>query len=70
MEGYVSSAVAAEIIGCTDGRVCQLCRAGKLTAEKIGRDWLVQKASAEEYAKSERKPGPKPAAKPAPKRKK
>lgn len=61
MEGYVSAAEAARIIGCVDSRVRQLLRAKKLVGERVGRDWLVEKKSAEEYAASERKRGPKPA---------
>jgi excisionase family DNA binding protein len=69
MEGYISTAEAARIIDCNDSRVRQLLRAGKLEGERVGRDWLVKKSSAEAYRDSERKPGPKPVAKPARKRK-
>lgn len=67
MEGYVSTAEAARIIKCNDSRVRQLLREKKLRGERTGRDWLVEKKSAEEYRDSERKPGPKPK---QPKRKK
>lgn len=60
MEGYISTAGAAKIIGCVDSRVRQLLRDGKLIGERVGRDWLVQKASAEAYRDTEHKPGPKP----------
>lgn len=59
MEGYVSTAAAAKIIGCNDSRVRQLLRAKLVKGEKVGRDWLVSEASAREYAGTERKPGPK-----------
>lgn len=60
MKGYVTTAEAAEIIGCVDSRVRQLLLDEKLEGEKVGRDWLVLKTSAETYRDSERKRGPKP----------
>lgn len=59
MDKYVTTAEAAEIIGCVDSRVRQLLREGTLDGERVGRDWLVVKKSAERYAKMERRPGPK-----------
>lgn len=60
MEGYVSTAEAARIIGCVDSRVRQLLRDKMVEGERVGRDWLVKKDSAEAYATSDRKRGPKP----------
>lgn len=60
MEGYVTTAEAARIIGCVDRRVRQLLKSKVLEGELVGRDWLVKKASAEKYRDAERKPGPKP----------
>lgn len=58
MDKYVTTAQAAEIIGCVDSRVRQLLREGTIAGERVGRDWLVLRKSAEMYAKTERKPGP------------
>jgi excisionase family DNA binding protein len=58
----ITTAEAAAIIGVDPSRVRQLCRAGTLTTQQVGRDWLVDRASAVAYAATERKPGPKPAA--------
>lgn len=66
MEGYISTAEAAKLIGCVSTRVRKLLRENRIAGERVGRDWLVQKASAEAYAASERKPGPK--GKPTPKK--
>jgi len=50
---------AARIIGCTDGRVRQLLRAGRsLKGRKFnGRAWLVEQQSAENYAALQQKTG-------------
>jgi excisionase family DNA binding protein len=60
MEGYVTTAEAARIIGCVSSRVRQLLRDQLIAGERVGRDWLVLKASAEAYAAVEHRPGPKP----------
>jgi hypothetical protein len=60
MEDYVSTDRAAEIIKCSPRRVRQLLNFKKLVGYRLGRDWFVLKESAERYAKSKRKPGPKP----------
>lgn len=55
---YVSVPEAAEIIGCTDGRVRQMLRQGMLRAKKISeRAWLVLRKEAEKYAKTPQKRG-------------
>ena len=60
MKDHVSSKEAAALIGCTMGRIRQLCRAGTLKGERVGRDWIVLKSSAEAYRDSaKRKRGPK-----------
>lgn len=58
MGKYITTARAAEIIGCVDSRVRQLLRAGTIAGERVGRDWLVDEKSARRYAKTDRKPGP------------
>lgn len=60
---YITSREAAAILGVEheSRRVAQLCRSGQLDCRKVGRDWLVSRQSAEDYARGHRKPGPKPA---------
>jgi len=40
----LSTAEAAEILGISVKRVQQLCKAGRIPAKRIGRDWVVLKA--------------------------
>lgn len=48
----VSVVEAAEIIGCTVGRVRQLLLGGELVGEKLNeRAWAVSRKSAEKYSK-------------------
>jgi len=52
VKNLLSTKEAAEVIGCTEGRVCQLLRSGDLAGEKINeRAWVVHRESAEKYAK-------------------
>ena len=60
MEEYVTTAEAARIIKCSVRRVRQLANLKKLVGYRYGRDWFILETSAREYAKSKRKPGPKP----------
>lgn len=47
----ISVTRAAEIIGCTTGRVRQLLRAEELRGKKLGpRAWLVSRVDAEKLA--------------------
>ncbi len=50
---------AARIVGISPGGIRFAIRAGLLSARKIGRDWLIDRAEAERYANSDRRPGPK-----------
>ena len=63
MMKYITTSEAAKIIGCVDSRVRQLLRDGIIAGERVGRDWLVERKSAEKYRDTERKPGPKAGAK-------
>ena len=50
LEKYVNVNDAAEIIGCTRGRVRQLLLAGKLAGEKVSAlAWLVERKAVEQY---------------------
>lgn len=58
-EEWITTQEAAEMIGVTRDHITYLLRTGQLEGKKFVRDWMVDKASAEQYAASERKPGPK-----------
>mgnify|MGYP001199890953 CR=1 FL=1 len=54
----VSVSAAAEIIGCTTGRVRQLLRDGMLRGEKLGaRAWAVSRVDASKLARTPAKTG-------------
>jgi len=58
IDRFCSVEEAAEIIGCTDGRVRQLLRAGELDGKKVSeRAWVVVRASAVKYAASQQPTG-------------
>ena len=59
-DGYISSKEAGEIAGVTTGYIRRLLLQGRLKGKKIGRDWLVNKKSIQEYFKSPRKTGRPP----------
>ncbi len=59
-EEWITTNEAAEIIGVSLKHVTYLLRTGKVKGKKFGRFWMVDRASVEEYAAIERKPGPKP----------
>ena len=48
------------MLGVKPDRVRKLCRQGKLYCEKLSWQWMVDEESANIYAHTERKPGPKP----------
>ena len=47
--GWVTTAEAAQIADYTPTRVRQLAKAGRVSARKIGRDWLVKLESLMTY---------------------
>jgi excisionase family DNA binding protein len=49
---YVSSAEAAQILGIHRYTIQKLLRSGRIPAEKIVNRWLIQRAAAEDYAKT------------------
>jgi excisionase family DNA binding protein len=59
-EEWITTQEAAEIIGVSIKQVSHLLLNGRIKGKKFGRFWMVDKQSAEEYAASNRKPGPKP----------
>ncbi len=52
---YITTKQAAKKLGINDSRVRQLILAGRLPAEKAGRDWLIKESDLKEVA--DRKPG-------------
>jgi len=48
---------AAERLGVSRQEVQRLITAGRLKAEKIGRDWIVDKRSIAAYERNRRGPG-------------
>jgi hypothetical protein len=61
IEDHVTVTQAADILKLkSTGRVRQLLLAGILRGKKFGSYWMVERKSIEEYARSNRKPGPKP----------
>ncbi len=57
----LTTAEAASLLQVSRRRVQELISLGTLKAEKFGRDWQIDAASVEDYRRSPRKPGRKPA---------
>lgn len=57
----LTTAQAAAEFDLSRAYVARLCEQQKVTAEKLGRDWLIDRKSMEAYAASwqQRKPGPR-----------
>lgn len=49
LKDYVSTQIAADMLGIRLDSVIHLLASGRLKGEKIGRSWLVFKPSIEEY---------------------
>ena len=49
---YLPSAEAARLLGIHPMSIQQLCRDGKLRAEKIANRWLVRRDDLDEFAKT------------------
>jgi len=56
---WITPREAAEMLGVTPHHVRYLARTGTLEARKFGHAWLVKRASVEDYAAGEHRPGPK-----------
>ena len=52
---YVSSAVAARILGISQEAVSQQVRKGRLPAIRVGRNWAIPRDALLEFAKTYRK---------------
>jgi excisionase family DNA binding protein len=62
-DGLLSQAQAAKLLNMTREGVRYLLKRGYLQAVKVGPYTLIPRHSIEAYAKTERKPGPKPGTK-------
>ena len=56
---WITPREASELIGVTPNQVRHLARTRAIEARKFGHAWMVNRASAEAYAASDRRPGPK-----------
>jgi excisionase family DNA binding protein len=57
---WITTEEAARIIGVTTNHVRYLAKLGTIESRRFGRSWMINRASAEAYAATERRPGPKP----------
>jgi excisionase family DNA binding protein len=53
----ITTVQAADRLGVDASRVRQLLAAGKLTGQRVGRDWLIDPQSVDAYARNRRRPG-------------
>jgi len=60
LDDWITPQEASELIGVTPNQVRHLARTGTIKARKFGRAWMINRASAQAYAASDRRPGPKP----------
>jgi len=56
----VSVTAAAKELGLSNNRVRELIRAGKLPAQKLGREWAIIREDLEEFKNTERPVGRPP----------
>lgn len=57
LDAICSAAEAAAELGISAARVLQFCRAGRLAAKRIGRDWAISRQAVQDLAELERPPG-------------
>lgn len=55
MSELLSTGDAADLIGITDSAVRIACRAGRLSARRVGQTWLITERDALKYAESARR---------------
>ena len=60
LDDWITPREASELIGVTPNQVRHLARTGTIEAQKFGHAWMIKRASAQAYAASDRRPGPKP----------
>jgi len=57
---WITTSEASQIVGVTSHQIRKLLRDGKIKYKKFGWAYMVNRESAEAYAVSYRRPGPKP----------
>ena len=60
LDDWITPREASELIGVTPNQVRHLARQGTIKARKFGHAWMIDRASADAYAASDHRPGPKP----------
>ena len=60
MDEWLTVADAAKLIDVDPDWIRKLCQRKVIECKKFGHVWMVSRASVEAYAKTDRKPGPKP----------
>lgn len=49
MKDLITTTEAAEIIGIDSSMVRRYCRLGSLSAQQVGRDWLIERKAAQDF---------------------
>ena len=57
LSDLITAAQAATILGLSKERVSQLCKQGRISAVKPGRDWVMSRQTVEAFGKIERPEG-------------
>ena len=57
LSDLITAAQAANILGLSKERVSQLCKQGRISAVKPGRDWVMSRQTVEAFGKIERPEG-------------
>ena len=60
LSDLITAAQAANILGLSKERVSQLCKQGRISAVKPGRDWVMSRQTVEAFGKIERPEGRPP----------
>jgi hypothetical protein len=60
LDDWITAQEASELIGVTPNQVRHLARQGTIQARKFGHVWMILRSSAQIYAASDHRPGPKP----------
>jgi excisionase family DNA binding protein len=57
MNEWMTTADASTLLKLSERRVREFARAGRIKAQKLDRDWLLDRAGVEEFAQQERRVG-------------
>ncbi len=57
LKDYVTTRVAADLLGIRIESVIQLCKQKRLDSDKVGNSWLVRRTSIEEYYRTKARSG-------------